>query len=231
MLYSIIYSIINDKYLMIDNIEKVASRLWASGITNFEIRKTVFEDDNLRSTIDKVLNLNTNFYITKENFCMQDFDLKVYNEYKLYTNSKYCKDFLYNFKYKRIDSIRHYSNIFYKHNTTNKKVDSYSRFKIFYLLNIAESSNINAKIKKIVLEKVLFYTMSFEWIKSINALFYELLNNYDHDIEKLIKSIINLIVSNKLTTTNAYFNCLKLAEVLYHSSLNETIFFEKKNIL
>ena len=211
---------------MLDNIELVATRLWASGITNIEFNKENESDNSLRSNIEKYLNINN--YLTKNDFNLIDFNFEFFSNYKLFTKSKYCKDILYNFSYRRVEHIRNYSSILDKRIRKKENQTLYSRFYIFDLLNILKILTLILNKREVI--GVLKYIKDGSYWN--NEFLYELIKNNNYLVKPCLVILINYIKSNEVNQERLNKICLNFAEVLYFVSLNYDIDYEiNKNLI
>ena len=208
---------------MIDNIELVATRLWALGIGGFELVEQNTKDSSLRSKVQSILDLNLRTKIdTKVHFDI-NIDFKKITNFDKFSESFNCKNILYDLNLDYVNKIDKYINI----NQHNKNKDlniSFSRFYIYHFLSIFKNPNINKDVKYVIFEYIMNYLLNANYSKIIHAAFYELIRSFNIDPLLLIKYLTKLTESKQL-----HNYCFIISEILYFNSLNESIENEKKD--
>ena len=90
---------------MIDNIELVATRLWALGIGGFELVEQNTKDSSLRSKVQSILDLNLRTKIdTKVHFDI-NIDFKKITNFDKFSESFNCKNILYDLNLDYVNKI------------------------------------------------------------------------------------------------------------------------------
>lgn len=222
--YSILHGLVNDKPFLIDNPQIVATRLWALGITGFNLHNQDSNDISLRARIQQILDLNTQTKINSANFDELDLDFKDINRFEKFSNSKNCRDILYNLKYKNFNELTKYSSIEFIQNRENKEINFKSRFNILFQINTLENSNINEKTRESVLLELIIYLLKSQNSKHNTTVIYELIKNFRLDTELTIKRLFSC--SDIKSETENF--CFIIAEIMYCMSLNLNLGKEKR---
>jgi hypothetical protein len=220
-LFYVLHSLSSKIPILIENHEIISTKLWALGVTGFEIIKPDSKNTSLRSRYRDIYDLRFITPLNPSIFRTFNLDFSEINNFEEFSKNSQIKEFLYLTR----NNTRNPENVtsfsIPRNNEAKRSNIEISRFEVNFLCNVLKNKDIDQNVQKKVFQKLFFHLLRKEHSKYTFEKLYHLLKKNISCLVFLVE-FLNLnktfMSENKGKSDENFFFT---AKVLYFLSLDK----------